>query len=249
MQKRLEFLETFDAMLSKNQTERQLMGLLIVKLKSIKDINTAYGIRTGDLFLQTFEEKLQTVLRPVDVMSRIGDNEYGVLLPGLLNPAHTILAANKIIHDLQQPLQCNDVFIEPKLVVGIALSPEHGTSHDELIQKAHAAIGQAVNTNNPYTIYEPGEASSLPPRLIVEHELQNAVEREEFSLLFQPKVDLRKKRVVGVEVLIRWLSPLFGKVNTQQFIDVLETSDLLMPDQVDFKFCFAPVRTVPEDVW
>ncbi|MDH5484687.1 MAG: phosphodiesterase [Gammaproteobacteria bacterium] len=229
MQKRLEFLETFDSLLQQNQSKQAIMGFLVVKLKSIKDINTAYGVRTGDLFLDAFEHKLQTVLRPVDVMSRMGDNEYGVLLPALFNPSHAILAANKIINELQQPIACNNSSIDPKLVIGIVISPEHGQAHDDLIQNAHKAIEQAIQTNSDYCIYEPGNESPLPPRLIVERELQKAVEHEEFSLFFQPKVDLKNKQVSGAEVLIRWFSPRFGKVDTQQFIDVLENSDLLMP--------------------
>ena len=237
MHSRPEFLNKFDEMLAENNEQAGQLAFLIVKLKQFKDINTAYGFKVGDMFIQQGGECLGSVLRSVDVMSRFGDNEFALLLPGLHNASHAILAANKIITECSKSVNCNDIKIEPKLAIGIVIAPEHGNSHDELIHHAAMALSKAESSSDHYFIYEPDSSDvlestddfKLPPRLILEQELHYAFDHDEFCLNYQPKIDLKKKCASGSEVLIRWHSSKYGFVDTQSFIDVLETSDLLLP--------------------
>ena len=237
MHSRQEFLNKFDEMLAANNEQTGQLAFLIVKLKQFKDINTAYGFKVGDMFIQQGGECLGSVLRSVDVMSRFGDNEFALLLPGLHNSSHAILAANKIITECSKSVHCSDIKIEPKLAIGIVIAPEHGNTHDELIHHAAMALSKAEISSDHYFIYEPGSVdavdshanSKLPPRLILEQELHYAFDHDEFCLNYQPKIDLKKNCASGSEVLIRWHSSKYGFVDTQSFIDVLETSDLLLP--------------------
>ncbi len=228
MPKRQDFLQTIDSVLNSVTSDQEVMALLVVKLKRFQEVNKAYGIKTGDVYLQQVEKRLQNILRPVDVMSKIGDNEFGLLLPSLLNRSHAILAANKIISDFEDPVECGDHIIEPRLVIGVVVAPEHGNSHDELMLNAVLAIAQAEQKQESYAVYCKEPESVLPPSLIVEREMHHAFEYEEFDVYYQPKIDLRYNRVSGVEVLLRWDSPKFGAVNTQKFIDILEDSSLLI---------------------
>ncbi|MDH5471464.1 MAG: bifunctional diguanylate cyclase/phosphodiesterase [Gammaproteobacteria bacterium] len=237
MYSRQEFLGKFDQLLEANRKQNGSMAFLIVKLTQFKDINTAYGFKIGDLFVQHSGECLRRVLRSVDEMSRFGDNEFAVLLPELHNPLHAILAANKILSECKKSFNCQNIRIEPKLAVGIVIAPEHGNNHDDLIHHATMALAKAELATDGYFVYQQdlqpfSQAyinKRLPPRLILEQELHYAFDHDEFCLHYQPKVDLKKRCAAGSEVLIRWHSSKYGLVDTQHFIDVLEGSDLLLP--------------------
>ncbi len=228
MYKRQDFLKTIDSMLDSG-AEESILALLIVKMRRLRGINTAYSIRTADDLLQRAEKRIRDILRPVDVMSRIGDGEFGLILPTLKNSAHATLAANKIIDAFKKPFAFDDFFIEPKIVIGIAIANGHKSNHEELVRHATIALMKAQDKGEDYLMHVVTQENVLPPNLVLENEMHTAFEHDEFCLFFQPKIDLESKCIVGAEALIRWPSPKYGMVNTQYFVDILEESTLLMP--------------------
>lgn len=229
MPRRQEFIAMFDSMLDVSNQKQHVLAFLLVKFKRFKDINLVYGHNVGDEFLSKIEQRLQALLRPADKMYRIGDSEFGLLLPSLHNASHAILAANKIVTEFQQAIVCNGNAIEPRLVIGIVVSPDHGENYNTLIQNATMALAEAEQKDEDYLLFTSAPESTLPPRLILERELLLAFEHEELSLYYQPKIDLRTRSVSGAEALIRWFSPKYGTVDTQNFVDILEDSSLLLP--------------------
>lgn len=219
----------FDSMLDVSNKHQDVLAFLHVKFKRFKDINLVYGHKVGDEFLSKVEQRLQGLLRPVDKMYRIGNSEYGLLLPSLHNASHAILAANKVVNEFQQSIICDGNAIDPKVVIGIVVSPDHGKNYNELIQHAAITLTEAEKNDEDYLLFTSAPESNLPPRLILERELQLAFEHEELSLYYQPKIDLRTHSVAGAEALIRWFSPKYGTVDTQNFVDILEDSNLLLP--------------------
>lgn len=212
-----------------------VVALLIVKCQRFRDINAAYGFGAGDHYLEQVEQRLLQLLRPVDVVGRIGDCEFGLLLPALNNGSHAVLAANKIITEFQKPIEFDDNRIEANIVIGIATATETtatntGASlHEVLLHHADSALVEAENSSQDYLSYNPAEDNELPPSLVIEQAMHKAYERDEFSVYYQPKINLEKRCLVGVEALIRWFSPVYGPVNTQYFVDILEGSQLLVP--------------------
>lgn len=201
MYSRQSFLKVFDQLLSLNSQNEGKLGFLIVKFKRFKDINAAYGFRVGDAFIEHGGDRLKAVLRANDVMSRFSDNEFALLLPGLHNSSHAVLAANKIVSECSAPVMLHNVKIEPRLTVGIVIAPDHGADHDELIHRANLALSEADNNSDHYSMYSPDKdgpatmvaQNNLPPRLILEQELHYAFDHDEFCLHYQPKIDLKKK--------------------------------------------------------
>ena len=228
MHQRQDFLQTIDTMLSAEKSDG-VLALLIVKLRRLRSINTAYSIKTADALLCRAEKRLRNILRPTDEMARVGDSEYYLLLPSLRNSAHAVLAANKIIDEFKRPFMFDDYFIEPKLVIGISVATGHEVSHEQLIRHSTMALIEAESRGEDYYFHEPTQADDLPPDLVLENEMHYAFEHDEFSLYFQPKINLKTRRAYGAEALIRWSSSKYGMVNTQYFVDVLENSTLLMP--------------------
>jgi len=204
------------------------IALLIVKICRFKEINTTYGFSKGDKFLEVVNKKLKALLRPADVVGRIGDNEFGLLLPALKNSSHALLAANKIISELQGTIDIDGAMISPKVVLGIAVKPEHGGSLEELLHSATLALQLEESNNEDYMLHQTSK-DEMPPSLMLENEIQFALEDDEFTLFCQPKIDVKTRKLYGGESLIRWNSKKYGFINTQYFIDILEGSRSLMP--------------------
>jgi diguanylate cyclase (GGDEF)-like protein len=225
---RKEFLQQIDKLLEQSRKEKGVLAYLVIKLKRFKDINTAYSLQTGDELLRQLEKRLRNVMRPNDVLSRTGDSEFGMVLPSLNNVSHALLAANKIVHESEKPLGLDSNVIEPSVIVGVSIASDHMT-HEGLIQNSTIALMEAEKNNERYRLYEPEIDRTLPPKLILENEMHYAYEHDEYSLCFQPKIDITNQRLDGAEALIRWHSSKYGMVNTQYFVDILEESSLLMP--------------------
>lgn len=204
------------------------IALLVVKICRFKEINTTYGFSRGDKFLESVNKKLKALSRPIDVVGRIGDNEFGLLLPALKNSSHALLAANKIISELQDAIDIDGAMISPKVVLGIAVKPEHGGTLEELLHSATIALQQAESNNEDYMFHQSSK-DEMPASLVLENEIQFALEDDEFTLFCQPKIDVKTRKLYGGESLIRWNSKKYGLINTQYFIDILEGSRSLMP--------------------
>ena len=225
---RKEFLQHIDTLLDQSRNDTGVLAYLVIKLKRFKDINTAYSLQTGDDLLRELEKRLKQFMRPNDVLSRTGDSEFGMVLPSLNNVSHALLAANKMVHESEKPLEFGSGFIEPSVVVGISIATDH-MRHESLIQNSTIALMEAEKNNEKYRLYEPEIDRTLPPKLILENEMHYAYEHDEFSLCFQPKIDIRNQCLDGAEALIRWHSSKYGMVSTQYFVDIMEESSLLMP--------------------
>ena len=225
MESRQNFFSTISSKILESDKN---IAFVIVKICRFKEINTTYGFEKGDAFLAYVEERLQQIIRPDDLVGRIGDNEYGILLPALNNTSHALLAANKIVSEFKHSVDIGGSKISPKLVLGIAVKPEHGDTFDMLLHAATLALQHAEKNNEDYLLHQVS-SDNLPPSLILENEIQVALDDDEFSLFCQPKINLTSNKVYGGESLIRWNSKKFGFVNTQYFIDILEGSSSLMP--------------------
>jgi len=225
MKSRQNFFNVFDSIIENSGNN---IAFIIVKIRRFKEINTTYGFRKGDAYLDYVEQHIKKILRPVDVVSRIGDNEFGLLLPDLNNTSHALLAANKIISEFKHTVDINGSKISPKLVMGIAAKPDHGNTLDELLHAATLALQAAEKNNEDYLLHKVS-SSDMPPSLMLENEIQFALDDDEFSLFCQPKINLDSGKLYGGESLIRWNSKKYGFINTQYFIDILEGSSSLMP--------------------
>jgi diguanylate cyclase (GGDEF)-like protein len=225
MKSRQAFFNTISSFIGTSNTN---IAFIIIKIRRFKEINTTYGFKKGDEYLAYVEDKLQAILRPDDLVGRIGDNEFAVLLPSLNNTSHALLAANKIASEFKHPVDIDGSKISPRVVMGVSAKPDHGTSFDELLHAATLALQQAENDNEDYLLHQV-TSSDLPPSLMLENEIQYALEDDEFSLFCQPKINLDERKLYGCEALIRWNSKKYGFVNTQYFIDILEGSSSLVP--------------------
>jgi diguanylate cyclase (GGDEF)-like protein len=205
-------------------------ALLFIDLDRFKIINDSLGHDAGDMLLLEVAKRLRGALRASDVVARLGGDEFVVLLEGASDRGDVERIAGHVLSILGQPMQLSGHECHPTASIGIALFPENGEDAATLTKNADMAMYLAKEDGKNGFRFFSGEikAQSIE-RLRLEAELRRAVERDQFSLHYQPKVDLESGQITGVEALVRWKHPQLGLVSPAQFIPLAEETGLIVP--------------------
>lgn len=225
---RLEALRLLDKVIKDNSSKNKSSGLLVLKVTSLRDINTIFGYAIGDQFLHKLAIYIQNILHCEDQIIRIGDNEFAIILKNIFNRNHVLLAINKILKKLAKPFEINNEHIYVKVLIGAALFPEHAENPEQLLMCADAALGKAIKESNSYAFYSQQDTFKGYSNLTISKELDSAIDNSELTLLYQPKVDLLKQRVCGAECLMRWNNQKIGFVPPDIFIPIAENSGRIL---------------------
>jgi diguanylate cyclase (GGDEF)-like protein len=203
------------------------VGLVLLDLDRFKEVNDTLGHHVGDQLLVVVAQRLASVLRPQDTVARLGGDEFALLLPGVDEPSAAAATA-RARAALAEPFVLGGLLVDVSASAGIAVSPEHGTAVDELLQHADVAMYLSKESGD-VEIYEASRDRNSPGRLALLGELRRALEGDELQLHYQPKADLANGLVVGVEALVRWRHPERGLVAPDEFIPLAERSGLIIP--------------------
>jgi diguanylate cyclase (GGDEF)-like protein/PAS domain S-box-containing protein len=203
-------------------------AVLFLDLDNFKTVNDSLGHAVGDQVLAEFARRLQSCVRATDTPARLGGDEFAVLLEDTtgLDAAREI--AERVARSLREPfgLHAQEVFLT--VSIGIALAGRDTAA--ELLRNADVAMYAAKQQGKDrVVVFEPSMHAALVARLELEADLRRAVERREFVLHYQPIVDVAHGRIAGAEALIRWRHPQRGLLYPGQFIEMAETSDLIVP--------------------
>ena len=205
-------------------------AVLLVDLDKFKDINDTFGHDAGDLVLQNVARRLQHSVRGVDTVSRLGGDEFLVVLEDIRNPADVDLVVRRIHTSIATAFSVREQAVVASASLGISLFPHDGSDPEELIQKADLAL-YSCKREGPglAAFFSPEMEESNRRRIAVERGLKSALDQDELFLLYQPMVDLRSRRVVAIEALLRWRSPDLGLVGPLEFVPVAERTGLILP--------------------
>ncbi len=206
------------------------VAVLFLDLDGFKQINDTLGHALGDKLLQQVASRLMGCVRGSDTVSRMGGDEFVVLLSEVERPEDSAITARRMLEAVSAPYSIDRHELHVTVSIGVAAYPDDGLDAETLIKNADAAMYQAKeNGRHGYQFYKPAMNLRAIERQDVEDNLRRALEREEFSLHFQPKVNLHTGEIAGAEALLRWEHPTKGPMSPALFVPVAEASGLIQP--------------------
>lgn len=222
-------LEQLRERLQKNPGNPGTMALLLIDLNGFKEINDTLGHQSGDTLLQQIGPRLQKLLRPTDMLSRLGGDEFGLMLTPLHGAEDAETWAKRMIDEIHRPFELDGITVQIDASVGIALHPLHGADGSTLMRCADVAMYVAKKSHRGYAVYQPELDMHSPRQLSLMSQIEEAMRLEHLALYFQPKIRLQDGNVIGVEALIRWHHPEEGLIPPGEFIPQVERSTLIRP--------------------
>jgi diguanylate cyclase (GGDEF)-like protein/PAS domain S-box-containing protein len=205
------------------------LGVLFIDLDDFKLVNDTLGHAAGDELLKETASRLQAAVRPGDTVARISGDEFAIVLNDLARPDDAGQVAQKIIGRLAEPMQLRGQEVFVTASIGIATFPADGAEAEPLLGAADAAMYRAKQAGrNAFQFFTAEINQRTRARAQLGSELRRALEREEFTLAYQPKIDLRSGLTCAGEALLRWKHPERGPVSPAEFIPVLEETGLIV---------------------
>jgi diguanylate cyclase (GGDEF)-like protein/PAS domain S-box-containing protein len=206
------------------------LAVLFLDLDGFKHVNDSLGHAVGDKLLQSVAARLTECVRGTDTVSRLGGDEFVVLLSEVELAEDAAVSATRMLEAVAAAHTIDENDIHVTTSIGVSIYPDDGVDAESLIRCADTAMYQAKeNGRQSYQFYEPAMNARAVERQFIEQGLRRALEKQEFELHYQPKLDLSTGRITGAEALIRWTHPTRGMIPPVEFIPVAEASGLILP--------------------
>jgi diguanylate cyclase (GGDEF)-like protein/PAS domain S-box-containing protein len=227
---RVLLLDRMQQALAATRRQHKQFALMFLDLDRFKQINDTLGHHAGDVVLKEVAGRLTHCVRGVDTVSRLGGDEFVVLLADIGGVDQAAHVAGTVMHSLARLIPMDGQDISVSVSIGIAICPSDGQDADTLLRHADVAMYHAKqNGHSEFRFFSPEMNAHVVERVQMENMLRRALERGEFVLEYQPEVDIKSGRTIGVEALIRWRHPERGLLLPHEFIPVAEECGLMVP--------------------
>ncbi len=237
------FQEHFEWVLKKSHRHEDRLAILNISLDDFSRINAAMGHKEGDSILRQTAELIQQVVRDSDILASVGrsgnhnsnlyrseNGAFMLLLERIQRPEDAALVAERILEAVKQPLIAADTEVYLTCSIGIVTYPEEGNDPNTLVRLVNTARDYVkTNGGNAFQFSSSVIDMSYRNRLDMESRLRKALDRDEFKLYYQPKVDLKSGRICGAEALLRWFNGDQGMISPLEFIPIAEETGLIIP--------------------
>lgn len=226
---RLALLVRLAQLLPESRRHQWKIAIMFIDLDRFKIINDTLGHQIGDELLREVACRLSNAIRETDYVARLGGDEFVIILPGINAPADAAAIANKIIWKLSTSINADGHELHTSPSIGISIFPDDGPDADTIMRNADMAMYQAKAAGrNNYQFFTDEMNQATANRLDLEHKLRHALNRNEFSLCYQPQFAADGSRPTGVEALIRWHHPTDGLIPPDRFIPIAEETELIV---------------------
>ncbi|HNI63080.1 MAG TPA: EAL domain-containing protein [Agitococcus sp.] len=216
------FMDAFAARLTESKQSANKLAIMFIDLDNFKRINDSLGHSAGDELLRIISRRLRSVLRGHDLIGRIGGDEFCLVAPIGTTPEAKVIA-NRILHKMQEPITLSGHVANTTISIGISLFPYDGDNQELLIKNADHALyqskGSGRNTLNFYSDYLQHKSHR---ELSLQKDLHSAITESQLFVEYQPVIDLKTKKLVSLEALVRWLHPQKGILTPEHFINIAE---------------------------
>jgi diguanylate cyclase (GGDEF)-like protein len=227
---RLMFQERLRKAIAEARSVDKKFAVLCLDLDGFKQINDTRGHEIGDRLLVGVAQRLRESVRETDTVARMGGDEFAIIQPLDSQPAASMSLARRLVDTVSLPFELAGRQAMVGVSVGIALYPRHGESADLLLRHADQALYRAKKAGRKtFCVFDPELEANEPKPLLSEKDLRDAINREDFTLAYQPVCDSGSRHIVGFEALLRWLHPSIGQIAPDQFIPLAEKSGLIVP--------------------
>lgn len=224
------FINRFNWALAQAKYNGQMLTVISLDLDRFKVINDNLGHAQGDILLKQVSERLSNCRAGGDTLARMGGDEFAFLLLNISTPEEAAKMAEKIHLCLQEPFILSGHHIYITTSIGISFYPADVGNGDDLLRNSEIAMYRIKRKGgNSYQFYTPAVHDKISARLSLENSIRSALKTEQFLVYYQPQVDLKKKRIVGVEALVRWQHPQLGLISPANFIPLAEETGLIIP--------------------
>ncbi|MCC2682402.1 MAG: hypothetical protein K0S36_1966 [Nitrosospira multiformis] len=225
---RVLFYESLRKVIKQSEMNHRIVSVLFLDIDNFKNINDTLGFVLGDELLREFSLRLLECLRVTDIVARIGGDEFGCILVSADDLGNAGLVASKIREALRQPFDLQGHQVTVTASIGISVYPIDSVDADTLVKNGDTAMYRSKTAGrDTYRFFTPEMNVRAIEKLDQENALRKALDRDEFILHYQPKVDLSSGWVTGMEALLRWKRPEHGVVGPLEFIPALEQTGLI----------------------
>ncbi len=221
-------LDRLSLMVRESSRNNTKVAILFLDLDGFKRVNDSMGHDAGDRLLVMVAQRLSETIREMDSLCRLGGDEFIILLHRISKVYDAQLVAEHLISQFKNVFTLDDRELVITASIGIACYPEDGSSADELLRNADTAMYRAKEMGrNTYQNYTASMNKDVSRRLALEEQLNGALTRDEFTVLYQPLIELRTRMIIGVEALLRWHSSILGPIEPDDFIPIAEQSSTI----------------------
>jgi diguanylate cyclase (GGDEF)-like protein len=228
---RKHFYDTLKNSIALARRHENKLALLLLDLNGFKSINDTLGHYVGDLLLQGVAQRLRECMRETDCVARIGGDEFTMILTDIYDEEDAVAATNKIIESIGRPFLIDGRALDVGVSIGIGIYPTDADNLESLVRNADVAMYQAkaeIGMQNTYRFFSANMNDRATEDRVLLSELSTAVTQGEFVINYQPQVDVKTGHINGMESLLRWQHPTRGLLLPATFMNVLESSPLIL---------------------
>jgi len=226
---RLLFADRLQQALATALRRHEMLAVCMMDLDGFKPINDTLGHKAGDRLLQEIAYRLESALRADDTAARLGGDEFALLLGGLRGANECEQVLNRVLQDIARPLVIDGRSVSVTASIGVSLFPGDVKDPDQLLRHADQAMYKAKEAGKGcFRIFDPTVANKMRASQVLLKKIQEALDKGQFLLFYQPKVDCRQGKVIGFEALVRWQHPVLGLRSPGEFLPLIEQDDAVI---------------------
>lgn len=228
--KRHVFENTLRGIVNNKESCNQKIAVLMVDLDWFKNINDTYGLNVGNKLLSTVGSRIKNIIKDSNFSAYLGEDHFAVLFANVLDMNDITIIANKISSSIKKTVIIDNNEINITCSIGISIFPDETENIEDLILHAEKATAEAKRQNRDCIQFYTQELNNkLSRRFRIENDLKTCIRKNELFLVYQPQIDLSTNKMVGVEALLRWRHPTLGLIPPNEFIQIAETTGIILP--------------------